>query len=248
MNASLDRSTVQAPRILPCGDCALSVEFGDTIDPEINGKVLALDDALRVAAVPGILETVPTYRSLMVHFDPTMADYAGLSQRLLSEAQALTSQTVAGRRWKVPVVYGGAYGSDLDDVAERHGMSPSRLIELHAGAVYRIYMIGFMPGFAYLGGLDPQLATPRRVQPRARIPAGSIIIGGAQAAVASIECPSGWHLLGRTPVRSYAPDRDPVFLFSAGDEIVFDPIDEARWAALERAAEAGEPVAEQVTP
>ncbi|QFU17476.1 5-oxoprolinase subunit PxpB [Microvirga thermotolerans] len=248
MKAFCSGTPVQAPRILPCGDSALSVEFGDTIDPEVNGRVLALDEALRRKPLPGILETVPTYRSLLVHFDPVAADFAELSQHLLSEAEGLAPQATSGRRWKVPVVYGGPNGIDLEEVAERHGMSPARLIELHSGAVYRIYMLGFMPGFAYLGGLDPRLATPRRVHPRARIPSGSIIIGGAQAAVASIECPSGWHLLGRTPVRSYDPGREPVFLFSAGDEIVFEPVGPSRWDALERAAEAGEPVAEQVTP
>jgi KipI family sensor histidine kinase inhibitor len=224
------------------------VEFGDTIDPDLNGRVLALDDIVRTRAPDGVLETVPTYRSLLVHFDPTRTAFEELADFLTAEAGTLVPQRTVGRRWKVPVVYGGAFGADLEDVAERHGLTPSQVVERHAAAVYRIYMIGFMPGFAYLGGLDPNLATPRRTQPRARIPGGSIIIGGAQAAVASIECPSGWHLLGRTPVRSYAPERDPAFLLAAGDEVVFEPIDPSRWEALERAALAGEPVAEQVAP
>ncbi|WP_224312939.1 5-oxoprolinase subunit PxpB [Microvirga puerhi] len=237
---------MQTARILPCGDSALSVEFGDTIDPDVNDRVLALDEVIRASELPGVLETVPTYRSLLVHFDPTVADYDSLTHRLLSEAQSLTPQTSTGRRWKVPVAYGGPFGIDLEDLAQRHGLSPDALIAIHAAAVYRIYMIGFMPGFAYLGGLDPRLATPRRTQPRAQIPAGSIIVGGAQAAVASIACPSGWHILGRTPVQSYAPQRNPTFLFAAGDEIVFDPIDPALWTDLEQAAQAGEPVAEEI--
>jgi len=146
------------------------------------------------------------------------------------------------------VVYGGAFGIDLEEVGARHGLTSRKVVDLHAEALYRIYMIGFLPGFAYLGGLDPRLATPRRTQPRAKIPSGSIIIGGAQAAVGSIECPSGWHLLGRTPVRSYAPERDPVFLLAAGDEVVSRPIDASRWDALEKAATAGEPVAEETRP
>jgi KipI family sensor histidine kinase inhibitor len=239
---------VQIPRILPCGDAALSVDFGNVIDPDVNGKVLALDEALRLRAPAGLLETVPTYRSLMVQFDPTLTDYDALATFLNTEARNVAPQSARGRRWQVPVVYGGSFGIDLEDVAERHGLSTHQVIDLHAGAVYRVYMVGFMPGFAYLGGLDPRLATPRRTQPRAKIPAGSIIIGGEQAAVASIECPSGWHLLGRTPVRSYAPDRDPAFLLEAGDEVVFRPIDASRWEALERAAMAGEPVAEEVSP
>ncbi|WP_245410918.1 5-oxoprolinase subunit PxpB [Microvirga flavescens] len=239
---------LQLPRILTCGDSAVSVEFGDVIDPALNARVLALDEALREHPPIGVVETVPTYRSLMVHFDPVVTDYGALTRLLTEKALALTPSTTAGRRWKVPVVYGGEFGVDLEEFAERHGLSPAQVIERHAGAVYRIYMIGFLPGFAYLGGLDPALATPRRTQPRPRIPSGSIAIGGAQAAIGSVEGPSGWHLLGRTPVRSYDPKRDPVFLLEAGDEIVFEPIDPSRWDALERAASAGEPVAEIVTP
>lgn len=239
---------VQTPRILPCGDGALSVDFGNVIDPDVNGRVLALDDALRLRAPAGLLETVPTYRSLMIQFDPTLTDYDALERLLTDEAQNVAPQSTLGKRWHVPVVYGGPFGIDLEDVAQRHGLSAHQVIDLHAEAVYRVYMIGFLPGFAYLGGLDPRLATPRRTKPRAKIPASSIIIGGQQAGVASIECPSGWHILGRTPVRSYDPGRDPTFLLAAGDEVVFRPIDASRWDELERAAEAGEPVAEQVSP
>jgi KipI family sensor histidine kinase inhibitor len=242
------RVIVRTPRILACGDSALSVEFGDTIDPDVNGKVLALDEALMSHAPAGLLETVPTYRSLLVQFDPTVTDYDALVGLLADEAERLAPRAATGRRWRIPVVYGGEFGIDLDDVAERHGLTPREVVELHAGAIYRIYMIGFLPGFAYLGGLDPRLAIPRRTQPRARIPSGSIIIGGAQAAIGSIECPSGWHILGRTPVRSYALDRDPSFLLAAGDEIVFQPIDASRWGTLEKAAMAGDPVAEVVRP
>jgi KipI family sensor histidine kinase inhibitor len=239
---------VQTPRILACGDSALSVEFGDAIDPDVNGKVLALDDILRTRAPIGLLETVPTYRSLMIQFDPMLTDYDALVALLTDETRDLAPRNATGRRWRIPVVYGGAFGADLEDIAERHGLTPDQVIDLHADAIYRIYMIGFLPGFAYLGGLDPRLATPRRTQPRAKIPSGSIIIGGAQAAVGSIESPSGWHLLGRTPVRSYAPERDPAFLLAAGDEIVFRRVEASRWDELERAAIAGEPVAEQVNP
>ena len=131
-------------------------------------------------------------------------------------------------------------------VAARHGLTPAQLIQKHAAPIYRVYMIGFVPGYAYLGGLDPTIATPRREVPRARVPAGTISIGGIQAVVASIEAPSGWHLLGRTPVRSFMPDRDPIFLIEAGDRVQFEPIDASRWDALDRAAAAGEPVAEIV--
>lgn len=237
-----------APTILPCGDAAVTVEFGNTIDPHINGLVLALDERLRLKAPQGLIETVPTYRSLTVQFDPVACDYNALVRVIEEESSGLAPQSASGRRWRIPVVYGGAFGIDLEAVAERHGLTPHRVIDLHASALYRIYMIGFLPGFTYLGGLDPRLATSRRTQPRAVVPTGSIMIGGEQAGIAPMDMPSGWHLLGRTPVRSYAPEREPAFLLSVGDEIMFEPIDAARWEALEKAALAGEPVAEEVRP
>jgi KipI family sensor histidine kinase inhibitor len=231
------------PRILPCGDAALAVEFGDVIDPRLNARVLALDAKVS-GSVRGVIETVPTYRSLLVHYDPSAADFETLSGTLLSLSENLPDEPREGRLWRVPVVYGGAFGIDLGEVAERHGLTPNQVIEKHSAPVYRVYMIGFVPGFAYLGGLDPDLATPRRVTPRVATPAGTISIGGIQAVVASIEAPSGWHLLGRTPVRNFMPDRDPTFLIQAGDRVQFEPVEASRWDALDRMAAAGEPVAE----
>jgi KipI family sensor histidine kinase inhibitor len=239
---------VQTPKILPCGDSAVTVEFGSTIDPDINGMVLALDEIVRAREPAGLIETVPTYRSLTIQFDPAATDYDALI-RLLNEAtEGLAPRNAVGRRWRVPVVYGGAYGSDLEEVASLHGLTPAQVIDIHSSAVYRIYMIGFLPGFTYLGGLDRRIATSRRLHPRAKIPAGTIMIGGEQAGIAPMDMPSGWHNLGLTPVRPYAPERDPVFLFAAGDEIIFEPVDASRWEALEKAVRAGEPVAEEVRP
>ena len=236
------------PKILPCGDSAVTIEFGDRIDPDINGMVLALDDVIRARAPAGLLETVPTYRSLTVQFDPVETDYEALIRLVNEETKDLAPRKAVGRRWRVPVVYGGEYGSDLEEVAETHGMTPAQVIEIHSSAIYRIYMIGFLPGFTYLGGLDKRIATSRRVQPRAKIPSGTIMIGGEQAGIAPMDMPSGWHNLGLTPVRPYAPERNPVFLFAAGDEIVFEPVDASRWDALQKAALAGEPVAEEMRP
>jgi KipI family sensor histidine kinase inhibitor len=239
---------VPTPKILPCGDSAVTIEFGDRIDPDINGMVLALDDVIRARAPAGLLETVPTYRSLTVQFDPVETDYEALIRLVNEETKDLAPRKAVGRRWRVPVVYGGEFGSDLEEVAETHGMTPAQVIEIHSSAIYRIYMIGFLPGFTYLGGLDKRIATSRRVQPRAKIPSGTIMIGGEQAGIAPMDMPSGWHNLGLTPVRPYAPERDPVFLFAAGDEIVFEPVDASRWDALQKAALAGEPVAEEMRP
>jgi KipI family sensor histidine kinase inhibitor len=239
---------VTTPKILPCGDSAVTVEFGHTIDPSINGMVLALDDLVRARAPTGLIETVPTYRSLTVQFDPVATDYDALIGFLNDAAKDIAPREAIGRRWRVPVVYGGEHGSDLEEVAEIHGLTPHQVIEIHSSAIYRIYLIGFLPGFTYLGGLDKRIATSRRLHPRAKIPSGTIMIGGEQAGIAPMDMPSGWHNLGRTPVRTYAPERDPAFLFAAGDELVFEPIDASRWEALEKAALAGEPVAEEVRP
>ena len=170
VSGNANRCIVPTPKILPCGDSALTIEFGDTIDPDINGMVLALDDIIRARAPAGLLETVPTYRSLTVQFDPAETDYEALIRLVNEETKDLAPRKAVGRRWRVPVVYGGEYGSDLEEVAETHGMTPAQVIEIHASAIYRIYMIGFLPGFTYLGGLDKRIATSRRVQPRAKIP------------------------------------------------------------------------------
>jgi KipI family sensor histidine kinase inhibitor len=236
---------MRSPRILASGDAALTVEFGSTIDPRLNARVLSLD--ARVAAgVPGVIETVPTYRSLLVHYDPLATDFEELAQGLLALCGDLPDTPAEARVWRIPVVYGGDFGIDLEDVAARHGISPAELISKHSSPTYRVYMIGFLPGFSYLGGLDPAIATPRRESPRTDTPAGTISIGGVQALVASIAAPSGWHLLGRTPVRTFMPGRDPTFLLGPGDRVRFEAIPASRWDALDRAAASGDPVAEVI--
>jgi KipI family sensor histidine kinase inhibitor len=232
------------PRIVPCSEAALVVEFGDAIDEATNSKVLALDLALAQANVAGVIETVPTYRSLLVHYDPLLLSFADLSARLRPLASSAPAERGSRRRWRVPVVYGGEYGIDLDDVAKARGMTTDEVVRLHTGGDYYVAMLGFLPGFAYLAGLDPRIATPRRDDPRAVTPAGTISIGGVQAGIQCLPGPSGWHLLGRTPVRTYHPRRDPVFLIEPGDAVSFHAVAAREWAALDRAAEAGEPIAE----
>ena len=236
------------PHIKPCGDAALVIEYGDTVDAALNRRVLALDAYLAKHPVAGISETVPTYRSLLVHYDPLRLDYADLSAALLQAAALSGSDSATGTRWRIPVVYGGEYGVDLAAIATRHQMSETEVIRRHSAAIYRVYMLGFMPGFAYLGGLDPALATPRRDDPRLETPAGTISIGGVQAGVQCLAAPSGWHLLGRTPVRTYQPGREPMFLVEPGDEVTFAPIAAALFAGLEARAAAGEIIAEKVRP
>ncbi|WP_026596797.1 5-oxoprolinase subunit PxpB [Methylobacterium sp. 77] len=236
--------TVPAPRLLWCGDTALCVEFGDRIDPAANAAILALDRHVRDAQIPGLVEAVPTYRSLTLHVDPCAVDPTSIETKLLALIDASSADAVPNRLWRIPVVYGGSFGIDLDDVAAHHGLSADEVMHRHAAPRYRVAMNGFLPGYAYLSGLDPSLALSRRESPRPVTPAGTISIGGVQALVASIAAPSGWHLLGRTPVRSFLPGRDPVFLFEPGDAIRFIPIEPDRWEALDKAAQAGERIAE----
>jgi KipI family sensor histidine kinase inhibitor len=233
-------------RFLDAGDSAVIVEFGDGIDPKINAHVLALDAKLNASRIVGLVETVPTYRSLMVQVDPLVFDRDGFETRVRCLLPTLNETAPAGKRWRVPVVYGGDFGIDLKDVAERHGLSSTQVIDRHAAAIYRVYMIGFMPGYTYLGGLDQTIATPRRLDPRPKTPAGTISIGGIQALVAGGEMPSGWHLLGRTPVVTFMARRAPPVLFEPGDEIQFQPIDASRWTALSAAAAAGHTIAEVI--
>ena len=211
--------------------------------------VLALDRAVRDGDIPGLVEAVPTYRSLTVHLDPCATEPNRIEASLLALIGAVSTETTPRRLWRIPVVYGGSFGIDLADVAAHHGLSADEVVSRHAAADYRVAMNGFLPGYAYLSGLDPSLALSRRVSPRPVTPAGTISIGGVQALVASIAAPSGWHLLGRTPVRAFLPGRDPVFLFEPGDAIRFLPIEPDQWDELDRAARAGEYIVEcETTP
>jgi 5-oxoprolinase (ATP-hydrolysing) subunit B len=240
--------TKSYPRLTVSGDSALALEFGDSIDPVLNDQVLALDAAIARARIAGVVETVPTYRSLLVHYEPTVIGFAKLGELITEIAARGVATLRKGHRWRVPVVYGGAFGIDLEEVAQRHGMTPDEIVARHSGGDYRVYMLGFLPGYTYLGGLDPKIATPRRHDPRLETPAGTIGIGGIQAGIQCLAAPSGWHLLGRTPMRTYHPRRDPMFLIEPGDSVTFFPIPVSEWEALDRAAEAGELVAEAVDP
>lgn len=218
------------PRILPCGDSALSVEFGDEIEEAANQLVLAIDRRIAGQTIEGIIETVPTYRSLLIHYDPIATTFSALKRDLILHLQKVElSQIGTNRMWSVPVVYGGEFGIDLDWLAAEKNLDPTEVVERHCSVEYRVCMIGFMPGFAYLGGLDPLLATPRRKHPRPDAPRGTISIGAQQTALQSVSGPSGWHWIGRTPLEVYAPDREPMCLLDPGDIIRFYAIDQASW-------------------
>lgn len=226
--------------LLPVGDCALTVEFGQEISDEINSKVQALSLALRDAKIPGVVEWVPTYRSLMVCYDPSVIAYRRLCLRLRGLMQKDGQVSGAGRRiWEIPVCYGGAYGEDIGFVASNAGITTDEVVGLHAGKEYRIYMLGFLPGFAYLGGLDKRIHTPRLKIPRTKIPPGSVGIGGEQTGIYPLASPGGWQLIGRTPIKPYDPARSLPLLFEAGDYLRFVPIDQARFKEISDMVEAG---------
>lgn len=243
------RSVTTEPRILPGGDAALVVEFGDAVDPALNTQVLALDARVATAAIPGVLETVPSFRSLLVLFDPLVTDGESVASALrtvLSESGA--ASTAPARRWRLPCCYDGDLAPDLDAVAEATGLAPAGVIERHAETEFRVYMVGFLPGAPYLGDLPPELALPRLSEPRIRVPAGSVAIAMGLSVVYPVESPGGWRLIGRTPAPLFAIDDDPPALLAPGDRLRFDPVSRAEYDQLLAAATAGDwrPEAETV--
>src|SRR5215213_7913649 len=238
--------TPSPPRILPSGDSAITVEFSRDIDEAANARVLALDRALAREAITGVTESVPTYRSLLVHYDPLQIDFNALSKSLINLAQLPVPPATNSRRWRIPVSYGGEHGIDLEDVAKALNTTPDELVARHVAGDYRVAMIGFTPGWSYLSGLDPWLQMPRRQNPRLLTPAGTISIGGVQTGVQCLAGPSGWHLLGRTAVRTYQLHREPTFLLEPGDDVIFSPVDAKTFVEQDRAAQRGEIVADLI--
>jgi KipI family sensor histidine kinase inhibitor len=239
-------ATLSPPRLLPSGDSAITVEFSRSIDEMANQRVLALDRTLARETITGITETVPTYRSLLVHYDPVQIDFDTLSGKLVTLALLPVPPVTKMRRWRIPVAYGGEHGIDLEDVARTLKSTPENIVARHVAGDYRVAMIGFTPGWSYLSGLDATLQMPRLQNPRLVTPAGTISIGGVQTGVQCLAGPSGWHLLGRTAVRTYQLHRDPIFLLEPGDAVTFTAVDARTFAEQDRAAERGELVAELI--
>jgi 5-oxoprolinase (ATP-hydrolysing) subunit B len=236
------------PRILPSGDSAITVEFSRNIDDAANQRVLALDRTLATQTIAGVTETVPTYRSLLVHYDPLQIGFDTLSEKLVTLAELPVPPTTNTRRWRVPVVYGGEHGIDLEDVAKALNTTPDDIVARHVAGDYRVAMIGFTPGWSYLSGLQDSLQMPRRQNPRLLTPAGTVSIGGVQTGVQCLAGPSGWHLLGQTAVRTYQLHRDPTFLLEPGDRVTFFEVDAKTFAEQDRAAEKGDVIAELMAP
>ena len=212
-------------KIRPCGDSMLLVELEPVIDPVINERAILLASRIRERKARGVRDIAPGYSTLGIHYDPLQTDLAALEQAIEQEFAGLASlDTIADRAViEIPVNYGGEYGPDLDAVATFAGCSVDEVIKRHSSRTYRVYMLGFVPGFAYMGRVDPSLAAPRHRVPRERVPAGSVGIAGLQTGVYPVESPGGWQLIGHTTTVMFDANRDRPSLLSAGDLVRFVP-------------------------
>ena len=231
------------PRFLDAGEAALVVEFGETVDPVINDRVLALDAALRTDPPAGTREFVPTYRSLMIHYDPLGIDRDILIAIVHRMLMGLAEWRGEGTTWTLPCCYDPALAEDLDEAADILKLTRDDVVALHTKATYRVYMCGFTPGQIYLGGVPEPLKISRRATPRPPHRAGAVSIGGGLGTVVPFVMPTGWYVIGQTPERLYAAERQDSFLIQAGDLLRFDPIDLKTFRNLEQRAASGEIVA-----
>ncbi|MBR0567552.1 5-oxoprolinase subunit PxpB [Azoarcus sp. L1K30] len=232
-------------RILDAGDAAFTVEFGDAIDPALLARVNALDTGIaRLQAgggLPGLIETMPTFRSLTVFFDPLQTG----REALLVELAPFLADTAAsagdlGRHWRLPVCYEGELAPDLGQTAAALGIATDDVVALHAGRDYVVYMLGFLPGFPFMGDVPEALRLPRRAEPRLRVPAGSVAVANGLTAIYPWESPGGWHLLGRCPVPLFDAACPSPSLLAAGDSVRFEPVSMTEYRRLLDAATAGE--------
>jgi KipI family sensor histidine kinase inhibitor len=210
--------------LLPAGDTALSVEFGERIYRRLSNLVLALARRFAEARISGVTECVPTYRSLAIYYDPTQLSYATLCARVEALMQGLRADGTAGRSWRLPVCYDESVAPDLREVAARANLTSAQVVERHSAVTYHVYMLGFLPGQPYLGDVPGELALPRRQSPRAKIPAGSLAIAMTMTCIFPAETPCGWHLIGRCPVPLWDLQRGSMPLLRPGDKIAFTPV------------------------
>lgn len=211
-------------RVVLAGDSVVVAEFAFRIDPVVNATVVAVARALRQMPPRGVRDIVPTFGTVAVHFDPLVIDaqtvtaWLGTTARLTRRVEEST-----GVRLRIPVRYGGSDGPDLSVVARFAGLTEDEVVRLHAGRLYRVYMLGFLPGFAYMGTVDPRIAAPRRTSPRTAVPAGSVGIAGEQTGIYPSVAPGGWHIIGRTSTATFDPTRESPCLLQPGDVVQFEP-------------------------
>jgi inhibitor of KinA len=225
-------------RFLIAGDSAVVVEFGDRVERALSERVLRLSANVRAANIRGVLETVPTYRSLMVLHDPLTIE----TRRLIAELEALVhasaTEAKMARLWHIPACYGEAHAPDLGDVAARTGLTEADIVQRHSSIVFHVYMLGFVPGFPYMGDLPAALVLPRRTDPRVKVPAGSVAIAAGQTAIYPVESPGGWHLIGATPVRLFDVRSPRPALLAPGDKVQFTRVTSAEFEEIRAAVNA----------
>lgn len=211
-------------KVMSAGDTALVVDFGNRIEQRISERVVALGQSLSEQKISGISEIVPTIRSLIIYYEPLIASSGALQALIDATMSGLLVQESSGRLWQVPICYDPTLALDLTYVADSCGMTPAEVVELHSSIKYHVYMLGFLPGLAYLGDLPDALALPRRESPRLKVPAGSVGIGGKMTCIYPMETPCGWHLIGQSPAALWAQDGHADALLSAGDKVQLQPI------------------------
>lgn len=225
------------PRFLQAGEEGMVVEFGEGIDPEINLLVLGLDRKLTQQPIEGINETIPTFRSLFISFDPLKISFPELKERIEGILRFLeTPNSSQGTLFSIPVVYGGDYGPDLQVVARLKGLSEEEVVHFHTSREYRVFMIGFTPGFPYLGVLPEEIAVPRLETPRLKVPKGSVGIAELQTGIYPLQSPGGWRIIGQTPIELFRPGEESPFLLSPGDRVRFFPISPSEFKELQEKA------------
>lgn len=232
---------MQEIKILTAGDSSLLIEFGNEISTEINQKITATVQLMKEQHIEGVVDIIPAFCSLLINYDPRVIRYDELKGRM-KDLLKMDIKTEAGRKrvYEIPVCYGGEYGPDLENIAKHAGISEEEVIQIHSSKDYLIYMLGFLPGFTYLGGLDERIHTPRLANPRLKISAGSVGIGGSQTGIYPMDSPGGWQLMGMTPVKTYDPDRKVPILVEAGDYIRFVPVNEEEYLRIKELVEKNE--------
>lgn len=232
---------MQDYKIRVAGDSSILIEYEQKIDPEINHRVAATVQMIREQHIPGLVDMIPTYCSLLINYDPRVILYDALVERINGLMKIEVSAGFTRKKiYEIPVCYGGEYGPDLGIVAQHAGISEEEVVKIHSSKDYLIYMLGFLPGFTYLGGLDERIHTPRLPSPRILIPACSVGIGGSQTGIYPLDSPGGWNLIGRTPVKTYDPYRSVPILVEAGDYIRFVPVNEDEFTRISELVEKGE--------
>lgn len=228
---------------IPAGESAFMIKFGTKISKKIHKRILGYLQAIEADndLMKGIIDLVPSYADLMVYYNPLVFTYQEILQQLKEKEKSIKLVVSAKSRVvDIPVCYGGEYGEDIGFVASHNNLTIPQVIQMHTKPKYLVYMLGFTPGFSYLGGLDKDIATPRRNEPRTRIPAGAVGIAGNQTGIYPIESPGGWQLIGQTPLRLFGAQNESPVLLRAGDTIHFQPITTAEFSEIAKAVEANE--------